>query len=56
MWLSKSLNHELKMRGLEQDGEKELFHNFLNIPADNPFAYCLTAIGFFNFGYSPLVK
>ena len=56
MWLTKSLNHELSMRGLEQDGEKEFFHNFINIPFDNPFAYCLTAIGFLNFGYAPLVK
>ena len=56
MWLNKSLNHELSMRGLEQDGEKELFHNFINIPADNPFAYCLTAIGFLDFGYAPLAK
>ena len=56
MWLTKSLNHELSMRGLEQDGDKELFHNFINIPSDNPFAYCLTAIGFLNFGYAPIVK
>ena len=35
---------------------KELFHNFINIPSDNPFDYCLTAIGFLNFGYAPLAK
>ncbi len=56
MWLNKSLNHELSMRGLEQDGEKELYHNFINITPDNPFAYCLTAIGFLNFAYAPLAK
>ena len=56
LWLTKSLNHELSIRGLEQDGEKELYHNFLNIPPDNPFGYCLTAIGFLNFDYAPLAK
>ena len=56
MWLTKSLDHELSIRGLEQDGDQEIFHNFLNIPADNPYAYCLTCIGFLNFGYAPLAK
>lgn len=56
MWLTKSLNHELSIRGLEQDGPMELYHNYLNIPSDNPFGYCLTAIGFLNFGYAPLAK
>lgn len=56
MWLSKSLNHELTIRGLVQDGEKEIFHNFINIPSDNPFAYCLSCIGFLNFGYAQLAK
>lgn len=56
MWLHKSLKHELQIRGLEQDGEIDLYHNFLNIPADQPFGYCLTCIGFLNFGYAPLAK
>ena len=56
MWLKKSLNHELSIRGMEQDGEMELYHNYLNIPAENPFGYCFTAIGFLNFGYAPLCK
>lgn len=56
MWLTKSLKHELDIRGMEQDGDMELYHNFLNIPPDNPFGYCLTAIGFLNFGYAPLAK
>ena len=56
LWLTKSLNHELSIRGLEQDGDKELYHNFVNITPDNPFAYCLTAIGFLNFKYATLAK
>ena len=56
LWLTKSLNHELSIRGLEQDGEKELYHNFINITPDNPFAYCLTAIGFLNFKYAEIAK
>lgn len=56
MWLSKSLKHELQIRGLEQDGEVEIYHNMLNIPPDQPFGYCLTCIGFLNFGYAPLAK
>ena len=56
MWLSKSLKHELMIRGLEQDGEIDLYHNFLNIPPDQPFGYCLTCIGFLNCAYAPLVK
>lgn len=56
MWLTKSLNHELSIRGLVQDGKKELFHNFVNIPADNPYGYCLTCMGFLNFGYADPVK
>ena len=56
LWLTKSLNHELSIRGLEQDGDKELYHNFINITPDNPFAYCLTAIGFLNFNYAQIAK
>lgn len=56
MWLNKSLNHELDIRGLVQDGDKDLYHNFVNIPSDNPFGYCLTCIGFLNFGYAPPAK
>ncbi len=56
MWLNKSLDHELTIRGLEQEGEKDMFHNFLNIPENNPFGYCLTCIGFLNFKYSPPIS
>lgn len=56
MWLNKSLDHELTIRGLEQEGEKDMFHNFLNIPENNPFGYCLTCIGFLNFKYAASIS
>lgn len=56
LWLNKSLNHELSMRGMDAEGERELFYNYINIPSDNPFGYCLTAIGFLNFSYAPVVS
>lgn len=56
LWLNKSLNHELSIRGLKQEGEKEIFHNYINIPSDNPYAYCLSCIGFLNFAYAPPVS
>ena len=28
----------------------------INITPDNPFAYCLTAIGFLNFNYAQIAK
>lgn len=47
MWLTKSLNHELEIRGVEKHSEFQFFHNYINIT--QPFAYCLTALGFLNF-------
>ena len=50
MWLNKSLNHELSLRGVEKHSEFQIFHNFINIT--QPFAYCLTALGFLNFEFA----
>ncbi|MBQ4493519.1 MAG: pyruvoyl-dependent arginine decarboxylase [Elusimicrobiaceae bacterium] len=47
MWLNKSLNHELKLRGVEKHSEFQFFHNYLNLT--QPFGYCLTVLGFLNF-------
>ena len=47
MWLNKSLNHELELRGVEKHSEFQIFHNYVNIKQQ--FAYCLTALGFLNF-------
>ena len=47
MWLTKSLDHELKIRGLYKEGEFEFFFNWMNI--EERFGYCLTALGFLNF-------
>lgn len=47
MWLTKSLKHELSLRGVEQHSEFQLWHNYINIT--QPYAYCLTALGFINF-------
>ena len=47
MWLNKSLNHELELRGVEKHSEFQMFHNYVNITQQ--FAYCLTALGFLNF-------
>ena len=47
MWLNKSLNHELELRGVEKHSEFQIFHNYVNITQQ--FAYCLTALGFLNF-------
>ncbi len=54
MWLNKSLNHELKLRGVEKHSEFQLFHNYVNITQQ--FAYCLTALGFLNFETADPVK
>ena len=54
MWLNKSLNHELEIRGVEKHSEFQIFHNFLNI--EEQFGYCLTCLGFLNFGYHEPVK
>jgi len=47
MWLNKSLNHELELRGVEKHSEFQYFHNYLNLT--QPFGYCLTVLGFLNF-------
>lgn len=50
MWLNKSLNHELSIRGVKQHSQFQIFHNFINI--QKPFGYCLTALGFLNFEFA----
>ena len=54
MWLNKSLNHELDIRGVEKHSDFQIFHNFINIT--QPFGYCLTCLGFLNFEYAEPVK
>ncbi len=54
MWLNKSLNHELEIRGVEKHSEFQLFHNYINIT--QRFGYCLTALGFLNFETTDPVK
>lgn len=54
MWLKKSLNHELSIRGVEQHSDFQLFHNFVNI--EQAFGYSLTALGFLNFETAPVVE
>lgn len=54
MWLNKSLRHELAIRGVEKHSEFQIWHNFINIT--QPFAYCLTAMGFLNFRYAETVS
>ena len=53
MWLSKSMKHELELRDVEQHSDFQIFHNYINITQN--FAYCLTALGFLNFEFAPLV-
>ncbi|MEG0036940.1 MAG: pyruvoyl-dependent arginine decarboxylase [Victivallaceae bacterium] len=50
MWLKKSLQHELDIRGVKQHSEFQFFHNYLNIK--QTFGFCLTALGFLNFEYA----
>lgn len=50
MWLNKSLNHELEIRGVEKHSEFQIWHNYVNIT--QPFAYCLTVMGFLNFKFA----
>ena len=50
MWLTKSLNHELNIRGVQKHSEFQMFHNFVNI--EQNFGYCLTALGFLNFEFA----
>lgn len=54
MWLTKSMNHELEIRGVDKHSEFQIFHNFINITQN--FAYSLTALGFLNFEYAPVVE
>lgn len=54
MWLNKSLNHELEIRGVEKHSEFQLFHNYINITQQ--FGYCLTCLGFLNFETADPVK
>ena len=54
MWLTKSLNHELDIRGVEKHSAFQFFHNFVNIK--QAFGYSLTALGFLNFEYAPVAK
>jgi arginine decarboxylase len=50
MWLNKSLNHELEIRGVKKHSDFQIFNNYLNIT--KPFGYCLTALGFLNFQFA----
>jgi len=54
MWLNKSLNHELEIRGVEKHSEFQIWHNYVNIT--KPFGYCLTAMGFLNFKFASLAQ
>ena len=54
MWLTKSLNHELDIRGVEKHSDFQFFHNFVNI--EQAFGYSLTALGFLNFEYASVAK
>lgn len=54
LWLKKSLNHELSIRGVKQHSDFQFFHNFVNI--EQAFGYSLTALGFLNFKYAPAVQ
>jgi len=47
LWLTKSLDHALKIRGLSKSGEYNIYVNWINI--QDRFGYCLTAMGFLNF-------
>ena len=53
MWLTKSLNHELMLRHVEQHSDFQFFHNHVNV--EQSFAYFLTALGFLNFEYAPAI-
>lgn len=53
MWLNKSLNHELDIRGVAKHSEFQMWHNYINLT--QPFGYCLTAMGFLNFKTAPVV-
>lgn len=50
LWLTKSMDHELKLRGLRKVGDYEFFVNWMNI--EERYGYCLTALGFLNFKWT----
>ena len=54
MWLTKSLNHELELRGMKQHSDFQFYHNFVNI--EQAFGYSLTALGFLNCDNAPAVE
>lgn len=54
MWLNKSLNHELDIRGVQKHSEFQLYHNYINITQQ--FGYCLTCLGFLNFEHAEPAK
>jgi arginine decarboxylase len=54
MWLTKSLNHELSLRGVKKHSEFNFWHNYLNLT--QPYGYCLTAMGFLNFDHAAPAK
>ena len=54
MWLTKSLNHELALRGMKQHSDFQFYHNYVNI--EQAFGYSLTALGFLNFENAPAVE
>src|SRR5574344_817203 len=47
MWLTKSLQHELDIRGVEKHSDFQMWHNYINLTQQ--FGYSLTALGFLNF-------
>ena len=54
MWLNKSLNHELSIRGVDKHSDFQMWHNYINITQQ--FGYCLTAMGFLNFEHADPAK
>ena len=54
MWLNKSLQHELDIRGVEKHSDFQLWHNYINITQQ--FGYSLTALGFLNFEHAEPAK
>ena len=54
MWLNKSLQHELDIRGVEKHSDIQLWHNYINITQQ--FGYSLTALGFLNFEHAEPAK
>ena len=54
MWLNRSLNHELEIRGVQKHSEFQLFHNYINITQQ--FGYCLPCLGFLNFEHADPAK